>query len=240
MRGEWSDSEVRELFDQVEKCKNIGKKLKEAFKIHAEKFARKPDSVRNYYYKEVLNLNKDEGRVKKLNIDVEKHLVNSIKVFSTEEKKSITESIDKLVAKGYSVRRACQELSNGNLSLMLRYQNKYNSLKKEQRPNNVITFKKNRTTITDNELNSLFLGLARLVKKSALEEAVESVRLEKNTLNFMLKKTIDELKKKDNLLEKIKNECENLKIENNRLKIDISKRKVLMPMQKSRLLSLKT
>lgn len=227
MSGEWKDSEVIELFNQVEKCKNVGENLKKAFRAHAEKFARKPDSVRNYYYKEVLSLNRDEERLKRLNIDIKKHSVNTVRVFSSEEKKSVIENIDKLVAKGYSVRRACQELSNGDLSLMLRYQNKYNNLKKSQQPNNVITFKKKRTILTDNELNSLFIGLARLVKKSAIEEVMEGVKLEKSALNFMLKKTMEELKKKDILLEKIKDECENLKIENNRLKIDVSKRKML-------------
>ena len=59
MQGYWENDEVRALFRQVEECKERGEKIKQAFICHAEKFARKENSVRNYYYYEL----KDESRM---------------------------------------------------------------------------------------------------------------------------------------------------------------------------------
>ena len=52
----WKNVEVKDLFEAVEDCKKRGEPLKLAFVSHANKYSRKPNSVRNYYYKEVENL----------------------------------------------------------------------------------------------------------------------------------------------------------------------------------------
>ena len=49
-KGIWSNQEVKELFNQVEQTKKSGRPLKDAFSAHAERYTRKPNSVRNYYY----------------------------------------------------------------------------------------------------------------------------------------------------------------------------------------------
>ena len=49
-KGIWSNQEVKELFNQVEQTKKSGRPLKDAFIAHAERYTRKPNSVRNYYY----------------------------------------------------------------------------------------------------------------------------------------------------------------------------------------------
>ena len=85
---------------------------------------------------------------------------------------------------------------------------------------NMIKFK-NKSKISESEINSLFLGLVKLVKKLALEEATASmpkdVRIlneEINELNLELSKKeseIDRLKEENNML-KSKIKVKNLKI----------------------------
>lgn len=59
MIGLWEEEEVKTLFQLVEDCKKNNISIKEAFLKHSQLYARKPNSVRNYYYHEVDNLNKD-------------------------------------------------------------------------------------------------------------------------------------------------------------------------------------
>ena len=85
---------------------------------------------------------------------------------------------------------------------------------------NIINFK-NKSKISESEINGLFLGLVKLVKKLALEEANEmlpkDVRLlkeEMQALNLELSKKdsqIDKLKEENNML-KSKIKVKNLKI----------------------------
>ena len=47
-KSKWSNSEVKKLFQTVEKYKNENKCLLDAFKDYTKKTNRKPNSVRNY------------------------------------------------------------------------------------------------------------------------------------------------------------------------------------------------
>lgn len=235
MKGLWDNSEVQALFNEVEDCKNKNRTLREAFIAHAQKYNRQPNSVRNYYYHEVDSLGKDSKRLKNLGINLERHKKNAITYFSQEEENSLMENISNLVGQGVSVRKACFMLSKGDVGQMLRFQNKYrNFLAKSKSENektnilprenvalsnqdNIITFKKVQKTLSDAEVQSLFMGLVRLVKKNALMEGEEKYKKEIDGANSLLRKALTELNSKEREIEKLKEEY--LKIKNENFKL---------------------
>ena len=231
MTSKWNDKEVIELFKCVEKFKEKSKSIKEAFSLHAKKFDRKPNSVRNYYYHEVDNLLKDSIRLKALKIDISKHQKQDVKFFSENEGEKIISAIDNLVKKGNSVRQACLKLSGGNVALMLRYQNKYRNqnVKKDEtgRLVNILDFKNKQKVLTDSDINSLFMGFVKLVKKTAYDEASQSLKAERNSINFLLKKTVFNLSKREKEVEDLKNLNEKLKKENEQLLLQLTPLKKL-------------
>lgn len=220
-KGIWKNEEVKDLFEVVEKYKKENKSLRFAFAEHAQKYQRKPNSVRNYYYHEVDNLKFDNRRRKEIGIDLKNHEKSEIKYFSLEEENSLMKKIDMQVRQGISVRKACQNLSDGNVELMLRYQNKYRNFLSKQKPkentSNIIKFAKKRETLSDGELQSLFMGLVRLVRKNAYEEANEKLILNYEKTNDQLRKTIVELHGKERELQQLKSEFLKLKNENEKL-----------------------
>ena len=122
-----------------------------------------------------------------------------------KEIKALTES-------GMSVRSACFKLSGGDMTLMTRLQNKYQNLKTQNTlPNNIVKFRQK--FLTDSDINSLFLGLVKLIKKNASESAEERVR---NSAN-LLKEAYAELAKKDREIFFIKEDLKKLKLENEKL-----------------------
>ncbi len=222
MKGIWKNSEVKELFSIVEDYKGNNRSLKDAFISHAQKYGRKPNSVRNYYYHEVDNLKSDEKRLEKLGIDLSLHNKSSITYFSQEEEEKLMKDVDDMVKKGVSVRKACLSLSGGDVSQMLRYQNKYRNYILKNKPpkeekNNVITFKKTPRTLTDGEVQSLFMGLVRLVKKNAYEESENLYRDKLNKANDELRKLLTRLSSQERDFEKLKIEIKELKNENSAL-----------------------
>lgn len=231
-KGCWEDQEVVDLFNQVEFQKESNKPLKEAFKNHAEKYRRKPNSVRNYYYYQLEQLKNDITKTKRLGIDLSLHEKIEIEYFSKDEEDRLISKIDKLVKSGQSIRKACYQLSGGDLNLMLRYQNKYrNHIAKAQSktkvmPDNIISFScKKKASLTDGDINSLFLGLVRLVKRSAIEEYTQNMKDTQNSANEMLRKTIIDLNKKNKELSDLKESLVKLKLENSRLVQDMMKLK---------------
>ena len=230
MKGIWKNSEVKELFNVVEDYKEKNKSLKLAFIAHAQKFGRKPNSVRNYYYHEVDNLKLDEKRLNKLGINLNRHNKSNINYFSKEEEKKLMEEIDSMVKKGVSVRKACLTLSGGDVSQMLRFQNKYrNFLARAKKPekqntnlNNVIAFKKQSTTLTDGEVQSLFMGLVRLVKRNALEESESLYKHKLLEAKELLQKASLKLSTRERDYDKLKEEFLKLKNENSAL-VDLNR-----------------
>ena len=207
MKSIWSDEEVKSLFNTVEEKRGKGESLKNAFSMHAQKFHRKGNSVRNYYYHEVDNLQKDDARRTRLNIDLKKHIKNRLVPFSKEQEEKFLSEVKALTDKGMSVRSACFKLSNGDMTLMTRLQNKFQNLKKEkaEKKDNIITFK-SRKMLTDADINSLFAGLVKLVKKNAYEEVNVKIKEEKETSEYLLKEAYLELNKKEKEITKLKNE----------------------------------
>lgn len=223
MKGLWNDNEVKSLFSKVEECKCKNKAIRNAFLQHGKEFNRQPNSVRNYYYHEIDNLIKDYNRCQRIGIDILKHKKTNIRYFSKDEENQLMKEIDDLVAKGYSVRKACLILSNNDIGQMLRYQNKYRNYlakqgqEKGEVADNVITFRKNSRAITEAELQSLFMGLVRLVKKNAVVESQESFRDEINKSNSLLRKTMVKLHNSESQLDVLKEKISLLQKENNKL-----------------------
>jgi len=215
----WNDDEVRNLFAVVEEFKSDNQPLRSAFALHAKKYKRKANSVRNYYYKEVENLKADKKRCKVLQIALEKHVKNHFVPFSDSEVDKLLSDIDRLVCNGMSVRNACQKLSGGDLTLMTRLQNKYQNMKmkKKKVADNVIVFKQRQKQLTESDINSLFMGLVKLIKKTAVDEFMEKTRLEKESSAYLLKKAFVDLSRKDKQISELRDEFVALKSENKAL-----------------------
>ena len=210
----WNDKEVKFLFEKVEECKKKAISLKFAFEEHAKVFERKANSVRNYYYQEVENLHKDTHRCQRLQIDLRKHQKAQFVRFNAESEKKLAEQIGQLTANGMSVRSACEKLSGGDLAVMTRIQNKYQSLKRRAvKAGNVVVFRK-QNLLGEEEINSLFLGLVKLVKKSATEEVEARFKEEKLGANLAIKKATKTILEKDEIISNLKREIEKLKQEN--------------------------
>lgn len=228
-KGLWADEEVKSLFQYVEEVKASSEPLKNAFILHAKKYNRKPNSVRNYYYHEIDNLADDKQRAKRLKIDLKNHEKNEINYFSQSEETELMGKIENLVKQGSSVRKACLTLSNGDVDKMLRYQNKYRNYlsKKQNMPqSNVIKFTKRKNEIlTESDINSLFLGLVRLVKRTAVEELSSKMKEERESQNYLLRKALVDLNRKEKQIQELKNEFMQLKAENARLVQNITKLK---------------
>ena len=227
--GIWDNEEVKTLFYEVEKVKEENKPLKIAFESHAKKFARKPNSVRNYYYHEIDNLERDKERLKAIGVNLENHRKSEIKYFSQDEEKRLMNQIDEQVKKGMSVRKVCLNLSGGDIELMLRYQNKYrnyilkNSKTKDDTSNNVVRFTSRRLGISDDEIKALFMGIVRLVKRSAAEEISAQSKKEISSVQNELRNVLSQLGTKENELEKLKKEFLKIKEENEILSNNIMK-----------------
>lgn len=80
---------------------------------------------------------------------------------------------------------------------------------------NVITFK-NKNKITDSEINGLFLGLVRLIKKLAMEEASAKLKPDARELSKEVQELSLTLTQKEVEVEKLKEENKSLK---NKLKV---------------------
>lgn len=211
--SKWDEEEVKTLFRFVEVKKSEGVALVNIFKDYANKTHRAKNSVRNYYYKEIIELSNNNERLKKLKIDLSLHNVKVALPFSKKEEDKMMKEMKFLINKGYSVRKACLELSKGDISTMIRIQNKYRSLKaknlnKDKKVNcdNIIKMPIKKEILSEQDINALFLGLVRLVKKQEYENAKNIMQKEINTANQKLKEAITIIANKENEIKSLK--CE--------------------------------
>ena len=228
----WTNTEIKTLFDMVENYKQKNIPLLKVFDDYAKQFGRKRNSVRNYYYEELNELKNNEEKRKLLNINLSLHEINDVKNFSSEETKNLLEEISKQTQNGISIRKACLNLAGGDATKMIRYQNKYRTLinaKKQNTSNVVYMQKKENKNISEKDIDSLFLGLIRLVKKSAQESVEKKLASELEVTSSTLRKTLVKLNKTESQLNlsltNIKNlntEIENLKNENQILRSEIA------------------
>ena len=75
--------------------------------------------------------------------------------------------------------------------------------------------------LSENDINSLFMGLVKLIKKTAVDEFMEKTRLEKESSAFLLKKAFVDLSRKDKQISELKEEFSNLKKENLQLHLKL-------------------
>ena len=137
--------------------------------------------------------------------------------FEKHECENFVAEIEKLTSQGMSVRSACCELAKGDLSLMTRLQNKYQNLKK----NNIIQFRRRKTVLSDNEIYSLFMGLVKLIKKSAVDEVSQNNENRRINVEMLMKKSFDELNEKDKRISDLSKECKELRRENQEISMKL-------------------
>ncbi len=123
MKRGWTKKERKELMRTVVEKKSNGLPIRCAFEEFAKKSARKPDSVRNYYYACLAAADfYPEGITKK-----------EVNVFTQKEAERLVCDILRLCAQGSSVKGAISRLT-GDSKKRLRYQNKFRSLVKAKSP----------------------------------------------------------------------------------------------------------
>lgn len=214
----WNDAEIIQLFNFVEEEKNKNVNLVNIFKLFAQMTGRQPNSVRNYYYLELKELENNKHKRERLKINLKNHSKINQFSFSCGEKKQLILDILKLSSMGYSVRKACLKLAGGDLNLMIRYQNKYRNtllnnkklifdcvrelkeggfvvkspiLGDGSKTENVVFMKPGKKALlSDDDINNLFAGLVRLVKKCAVVQANENLKSEAEFANDNLRKAL--------------------------------------------------
>ncbi len=112
----WNEDESALLWKEADAAQEKGLPLKHVFEQVAQKTGRRPNSIRNYYYAQVRE--HDGGRVR----------AARFVPFTEDEVSSLVETVLRHKAQGQSVRACLQQLSGGDHSLMLRYQNKYRAV----------------------------------------------------------------------------------------------------------------
>jgi hypothetical protein len=218
--SKWKNSEVIKLFNFITDCRQKNIPLIRAFDEYSTFTGRKPNSVRNYYYQELKELEKNSSRKDLLGIDISAHKKQEFKEFTEKEEYDLAFFILQKRRQGRSVRSSCIELSRGDVSVMIRYQNKFRSLIK-QNPTliesinkkldeiegvktvtgKVLNFPKANPAkingkLSDEELKGLFMGLVKLVKKSATLEISSTLKAECNYLGKNLRHTLVAMSKK--------------------------------------------
>ena len=218
----------------------------------------KKESARNYYYKSLNYLRQNPNIASSLGINLNNFKQKSFEKFDNNKKQDMFNFIFNNLKQGKSVRQSCMELANNNAKLMLRYQNKFRNMQKQKNKKgenssmqqNVINITKAKKEmnkkITESEINALFLGLVKIIKKSAQENADEELKTEVEEATQNFRQTLIDLNKKE---VELKNAIEvnkqlNLKIENQQQQIcllldKLSKRKLGYLEKKSKQSSLK-
>ncbi len=114
----WEASETELLFAEVENARREGKPLKMVFDKVAKATGRKPNSIRNYYYNKIKNMPDDETLDRQ----------TAFTPFKKEQIWDLMVTVLGAQARGISVRACTLALGNGDKKEMLRYQNKYRSV----------------------------------------------------------------------------------------------------------------
>ncbi|MDO4739444.1 MAG: hypothetical protein Q4A66_02145 [Eubacteriales bacterium] len=119
-RSGWSAAEDKLLWETADEAQQQGLPLKAVFERIAQMTGRRPNSIRNYYYA--------QARRREGSQPPKPRFVP----FREDEVEQLVESVLRDRAQGMSVRASLNRLSEGDRSLMLRYQNKYRSVIKSR------------------------------------------------------------------------------------------------------------
>ena len=116
-RNGWSQEETDLLWKEVHAAADAGTPLRGVFDRMGQALGRKPNSVRNYYYMQLRD-QADDACKRAAPFDT----------FSEEEIHDLLRQILMARGQGQSVRACVMEMSQGDKSRMLRYQNKYRAI----------------------------------------------------------------------------------------------------------------
>ncbi|MBR1925611.1 MAG: hypothetical protein IJ837_02020 [Clostridia bacterium] len=228
----WDVFEAKDFVDFLIKNKNMP--LTTNFSLWAEKSCRQKYSVRNYFYKLKKLIKDDKNFIKIFNIkdsDVQKVFFRH---FKDEDSKKLLFQILPIDGQK-SVREACLKLAKNDVCLMLRYQNKYRNIIKNQKDevikvmnelknnniktrnpynkNKIIEMPKAKKVLSDEDIKSLFMGLCKLIKNNVEVDVQNKEQTKKVDYNQKLKLALIQNRRKDFLIEELKNENQKLKEE---------------------------
>ena len=216
MKAKWNNNDIKSFFSFVEQGLQNNLPLLNIFKNYATSVNKNPLTLRNFYYKQVKIFNNNKNLATELDINLNIHKVQNFSHFNLTQQAELKNKVDELVKKGYSVRRACNILSGGNIAQMLRLQNKYNSLCKKQCK--VIPFPAKNTTkktvLTDAEIKALFRGLVKLAKQNSPENSHLGVQTFLEQTEMQKRKEIVLLKQKQLEIDILKQEIISLRQKN--------------------------
>ena len=116
-RNGWQPEETEMLWKEIRAASETGASLRGVFERMGQTLGRKPNSVRNYYYMQLRDHEGDDLR-----------RAAPFETFTDEEIHQLLRRVLMARGQGRSVRACVMELSQGDKTLMLRYQNKYRSL----------------------------------------------------------------------------------------------------------------
>ncbi len=125
----YTEEEATGLIEYIYSGKHAGKTLSYLFETYGKEHSRAKGSVRNYYY--AFLKKRDDERVERILEGKDLH-AGVVKPFTEEETDELLRRVLAEKSKGYSVRRAIINVSQGDERLMLRMQNKYRNLLKKQ------------------------------------------------------------------------------------------------------------
>lgn len=93
MKQKLNKQDIVELFSMVETAKENNGCVKDVFVQFAKNKNRQPNSIRNFYYTSVTQLEKNSNLCNKLKIDISKHNIKKPVQFSINEAQNLNEKI---------------------------------------------------------------------------------------------------------------------------------------------------
>lgn len=217
-------------------CSN--KTLSSVFASLAKKWKMSKDSVRNMYYQNFDYVKNNASFCSKYAIDSDKLSKIKGKGFSLDEQSELFNKIEEGKKQGKSVRKVCMELADGDISLMVRYLNKFRTMNQvaenkqnmqfnksflnveniEKSKNKIIQMPIRQDVLTEADIQALFMGLVRLVKNNTVKEMSYTLSqkykerlLETNVLRNELSVVKGELDEQKRQNKKMQNELAFLK-----------------------------
>lgn len=180
-RAGWQNEEESLLFHAVKVAREQGRSLKSVFDYVAQQTGRKPNSIRNYYYA-------------KARENPEHEHSPAFVPFSQDEMWDLLTAVLGAQAKGQSVRACTLKMGNGDTKAMLRYQNKYRALIK----NNPVFVKEVVRYMRENDMPTIdpYERMAKLPKKAIKDGGYSGY-----AMLVKLSDEVEELKKRTQELE---------------------------------------
>ena len=230
------NGKIFELAKMVESETRAGKSKLEIFANFAREYGMRKESVRNLYYTHIAKIKNDVELQKNIGIDLHRHRVEKIEHFEPRIlEKEMTQILENLEKKN-SLRMSCLIAANYDKKYMLRLQNKYRNLQKtdplylQKIAQNMNKTEENFEAFThpekllkmpsppeysldDKDINNLFLGLVRMVKRNALKDVSARLKSECEFANETLRLSLVDLSAKTREIENVRRQNEGLKKE---------------------------